>query len=70
MGIGGADVSIASHLAETAVQRKVDDLMKVYLKILLLIAIVSLLLPACSGDTSPQLARPGAPTLVYIYADG
>lgn len=61
---------MAGHLAGLVAQRKADDLMKTYLKILLLIAIVSLQLPACSADSTPELAVPGKPTLVYIYTDG
>jgi len=45
--------------------------MKTIYKVLLLIAITSLLLPACGTDDTPSsLAVPGELTLVYIYTDG
>jgi hypothetical protein len=36
---------------------------------LLFLLILSLLLPACGGGTTPTLAITGQPTLVFIFTD-
>lgn len=43
--------------------------MKIILKPIFLVAILSLLLAACGSDL-PPLAVPDEPTVVYVYTDG
>jgi hypothetical protein len=38
-------------------------------RLFLLIAIASLVLPACGSQPVPPLAAAGQPTLVYLYTD-
>jgi hypothetical protein len=44
--------------------------MKTFLSLFSLLAVIALLLTACTGGATPPLAVAGQPTLVFIYTDG